>query len=172
MRFHSLTDSIRRPAYFYASLFFILSSCVSVNIGPKDGERSKGVRYAEPPPPYQSLRESQADGAWLNSRNGNSISYFSICNDPTDPPLEALSRDLFNELRELKELKRTVTVYNGREALNQEVEGKMDGILTRIHAVIFKKNSCTYTLSLIGVVRAFEEDRAVFEKFLREFHAP
>lgn len=176
MKFNSLIDIIRRATVFgvlSVILSVILGSgCVSVSIGPKDGERSKGVQFKAPQAPYKPLKDAHADGAWQNTQNGNSISYFSTCNDPADPPLESVSRDLFGGLQDMKEIKNTTTVYNGREALDDEVEGKVDGILTRIHAVVFKKNGCTYTLSFIGVSRAFEQDRAVFENFLKEFRAP
>lgn len=153
-------------------LTFAVSACVSVNIGPKSGERSKGVSFNVPGAPYQNLKESQADGAWQNRRNGNSISYFSTCNDPADPPLEFAARELFNELKDMSVVRNGQATFNGREALDQEVEGKVDGIITRVRALVFKKNGCLYTLSYIGVPRAFEADRNVFNEFLRGFQAP
>ncbi len=167
--------SLMRHTYLTAFIGFIIifgTSCVSVSIGPKAGEQSKGVQFTAPPAPYESLKHPRSDGAWQNTKNGNSISYFSSCNDPAEPPLESLSRDLFSELGEIKMLHQRLTTFNNREAINQEVEGKVDGVLTRIHAVLFRKNSCTYTLSFIGVPGAYESDRAVFEGFLRGFQAP
>jgi len=172
MKFNSLINIIRRAAVFWVLSLVLGSACVSVSIGPKDGERSKGVQFTDPPAPYKALKDAHADGAWQNAQNGNSISYFSTCNDPADAPLETVSRDLFGGLQDMKQIKRATTVYNGREALDEEVEGKVDGILTRVHAVLFKKNGCTYALSFIGVARAFEQDRSIFEHFLREFRAP
>ena len=64
------------------------------------------------------------------------------------------------------------TASNGREALETEVEGKLDGVMTRIRALVFKKNGCTYTISHIGVPRTFEEDRGRFTEFLGNFQAP
>jgi len=148
------------------------ASCVSVSIAPKAGEQSTDVQFTPPSSPYESVDQPRADGAWQNSKNGNSISFFSSCNDPAEPTLEALSHELFSELGERKILRQRLINFNSREALMQEVEGKVDGVLTRIHAVLFRKNSCTYTLSFIGVPGAYESDRAVFEGFLNGFHAP
>jgi hypothetical protein len=149
-----------------------VTSCISVNIGPKPGERSKGVEYSAPDKPYEKLKDTRADGAWQNAASGNSISYFSTCNDPADPPLDSVARDLFSELRESNVIRQSTTSFNSREALDMEVEGKVDGVPTRIRAVIFKKNGCTYTLSQIGVPRAFESDRPKFQSFIGSFQAP
>jgi hypothetical protein len=62
--------------------------------------------------------------------------------------------------------------FNGREALSNEVEGLVDGVRTRIHAVVFKKNNCLYTLSYIGVAPAYPKDHPHFDEFLRSFKAP
>lgn len=162
-----------RSAWFVlAAIATLTASCVSVNIGPKGGEHSKNVQVAAPGLPYQPLKQSNADGAWQNSKNGNSISYFSTCNDPADPSIESASSDLMSELRELKVINQTRTVFNGREALDQEVEGRVEGIPTKIRAVVFKKNGCIYSMSFIGVSKAFDSDRSVFEEFLKGFKAP
>jgi hypothetical protein len=174
MKFGNLMrhSQLTKITTFFSFIALVGTSCVSVSLGPKPGEQSKGVQFASPPPPYEPLEQSRADGAWQNTKNGNSISFFSTCNDPAEPPLEFLSKELFSELGEMKMLRQRLITFNGREALEQEVEGKVDGVLTRIHAVLFKKNGCTYTLSFIGVPNAYENDRAVYAGFLQRFHAP
>ena len=147
-------------------------ACVSVNIGAKAPGKSKGVTYVAPTAPFESLSDTSADSAWQNKRNGNSISFYSSCNDPSDPPLEAVSKDLFNDMTELKVIRQESTPFNGRESLNMEVEGKIDGVDTRIRSLVFKKNDCIYTLSFIGLPKSFEQDRARFESFVRSFQAP
>lgn len=143
-----------------------------MNLGPKGAEHSKGVEYNAPSAPYQKLKDAKADGAWQNSQNGNSISYFSMCNDPADPSIESVARELLSDLRDAKVLRQMSLTYNAREALETEIEGKVDGVLTRIRTLIFKKNGCTYTLSQIGIPRAFEDDRSRFNEFLKGFRAP
>lgn len=156
-------------------LFFVLflgNACVSVNIPKGKIEKSKGVEFVAPTHPFERLDPAAADGAWQNKSNGNSISYFSSCGDPGDPSLETVSRELFSDLRNLKVLRSENLSFNGREALDSEVEGSLDGVPTRIHSLVFKKNGCLYTLSYIGVSRAFTSDQNQFEQFLRNFRAP
>ena len=146
-------------------------ACVSVNIGPKGAEKSKGVDFSPPEKPFENMN-SNADGAWQNRTNGNSISYLSTCNDPADPALETVTRELFSGITELRTIQSKETTFNGREALDSEVIGRVDGVLTRVRAVVFKKNTCLYTISYIGVPKAFEEDRQRFDAFLGSFRAP
>jgi hypothetical protein len=155
-----------------AAIALAMAGCVSVNIGPKSGEHSKGVDYQSPAEPYKTLKDATADRAWINKVSGDSISFFSTCNDPADPSLETVARDLFSGLSELNVGSQTQPTYNGREGLRMEVVGKVDGVPTQVSALIFKKNGCTYTLSHVGTTRTFGSDKNTFEEFLRNFHAP
>lgn len=148
------------------------SGCVSVNLTPQKGERSKGVQFSPPPEPYLNLTSTPADVAWQNKMNGNSISFFSSCNDPADPQLDAISNELFAEIRDLNIIRRELLLFNAREALDIEIEGKVEGVPTRVRAMIFKKNGCTYTLTHVGIPSEFEKDRKHFDGFLRSFQAP
>ena len=167
-----------RPAVSFAiaavavfSAASLMSACVSVNIGPKAGLKSSEVKFSAPPAPFDAIGNVPADGAWQNKKNGNTISFYSVCNDPADPPIDVVMRDLFAELEGLKTVHTENRTFDSREALDTEVEGRLDGVPTRIHAVVYKKNSCTYTLSYIGVPKSFEEDRPRFANFLGNFRA-
>lgn len=149
----------------------LLSGCVSVNFGPKKPEHSKGVEFSPPGNPFQAI-VGKADRAWQNKENGNSISFLSSCDDPADPALDIVMQDLFADMKDLKVLKSENTTFNGRASLSSEVEGMVDGVPTRVHAVVFKKNNCLYTLSYIGVAKAYGQDRDRFEQFLKGFKAP
>ena len=154
------------------ALISTLSGCVSVSVGGPKSERSKGVKVSTPSEPFKSIDGARADGAWENPHTGNSISYLSVCNDPSDPSLESASQELFSDLKKLVVIKQIPTTFGGREALDSEVEGKVEGIATRVRAVVFKKNGCLYTLSLVGVASKFDEDRSRFTAFLEGFEAP
>lgn len=160
-----------RFAIAIASIVFA-TSCVSVNIGPKGAQKSEGVTYNSPGSPFKQLENARADGAWLNSDNGNSISYLSTCNDPADPSLETAAREMVADLKDLQTIKSEVTTFNGREALDNEVEGKVEGVSTRIRSMIFKKNGCLYTISMVGITKTFDQDRSRFAEFLKGFRAP
>lgn len=175
-------DSVRQRATQHRSTLRLLlaqvvlliatSACISLNLTPQKGERSKGVRFTPPSDPYVSLNTTQADVAWQNKLNGNSISFFSTCNDPADPSLELVSKELFADMRDLNVLRRDTRLFNAREALDLEVEGKVEGVATRVRALIFKKNGCIYTLSHVGLPPVFDHDRERFDGFLRSFEAP
>lgn len=147
-------------------------ACVSINIPPQSTERSSGVVFQPPPSPYSAMKSSRADGAWQNEINGNSISFLSTCNDPADPDLDSVSNEIFAELRNPKIIHSKRIEFNAREALDTEVEGAVDGILTKIHAIIFKKNGCIYTISQVGLASNLAQDRGSFETFLKNFKAP
>jgi hypothetical protein len=149
-----------------------VSGCVSVNLGAGKSERAAQVEFTSPASPFSPIHSKNADGAWQNRHNGNSISYLSNCNDPVDPPLDMVTRELFAELSNLNILRNELSTFNGREALIEEVEGYVEGIKTRIHAVVLKKNNCIYTLTYVGVSSAFENDHPQFDAFLRNFKAP
>jgi hypothetical protein len=174
MNFISLINIIRKSGacQVLLGIGLLSASCVSVNIGPKAGEHSKQVSFTAPPAPYQALKQTNADNAWQNPKNGNTISYFSTCNDPSDPSIESVGSDLLSELREAKEVSKATVLFNGREGLDQEVEGRVEGIPTKIRAMVFKKNGCVFSVSFIGVSRAFDSDRKVFNEFLKGFKAP
>ena len=149
----------------------VMSACVSVNIGPKAGQKSSEVKFTAPPAPFEAIGNVAADGAWQNKKNGNTISFYSVCSDPADPAIDVVMRDLFAELNDLKTVHTANRTFDGREALDTEVEGRLDGVPTRIHAIVYKKNSCTYTVSYIGIPKSFEEDRGRFTNFLGNFRA-
>ena len=153
-------------------LFVSLCGCVSVNIGGKKGQKSEDVKYRAPSSPFQSLQSDGADHAWLNKSNGNSIAFHSSCNDPADPPLEAVQAEILSAFEDTKILKSENKTFNGREALNTEAEGAVDGVKTKTELMIFKKNSCVYSLSYVGVVKHFTEDQAKFRDFMASFEAP
>lgn len=150
----------------------LATGCVSIKLGPGPGERSTGVQFAPPTEPFSLLPNTKADGAWQNKNNGNSISYYSTCNDPADPPLETVTKELFADLKDLKTLQSQTVTFNGREGLESEVEGQIDGVSTRIHALVYKKNNCLYTLSYIALTKSFDEDKGRFLEFMRSFQAP
>src|SRR3712207_6845485 len=88
--------------FISVALLGMTGSCVSVNIGPSKPTPSVGVEYVQPTKPFEELPLKDADRAWQNKGNGNTISYLSICNDPSDPSLETARTDLLNSLSQLK----------------------------------------------------------------------
>lgn len=149
-----------------------LTACISVNIGPKGPEKSKNVVALAPPAPYQALKGARADGAWQNPQDGNSISYLSTCNEQSDPSLEAATEELISAFGSTKTLSQKKLEFDGRDALDTEAEARVEGVPTKIRALVYKKNGCLYTLSLIGVSKSFGKGIPAFESFVRGFQAP
>ncbi len=152
-----------------ASLFF---GCVSVKLGPHKTERSEGVRFSAPDKPFAQLEPRGADQAWKNPANGNLISYLSVCNDPADPDLETVRSEMLAALENARILSTVDRDFNGRRALSSEAEGAVDGVKTRLELLVFKKNNCTYSLTYLGLVNRFAEDRGRFQAFIDSFEAP
>ena len=150
----------------------IAVGCVSVNIGDKKIRRSEGVSYRGPTLPFKALDGRGADQAWKNVTNGNMISYLSTCNDPADPTIENVQTELLSAFDGIHVKKSAARPFNGRQALNTEAEGLIDGVKTRIELLVFKKNDCTYTLTYVGPAVRFDQDQPQFQSFVNSFEAP
>jgi hypothetical protein len=150
----------------------VLSGCISLSIGQKGAQKSEDVRFDEPGSSFQALGNTPADKAWQNKDNGNTISYLSSCNDPADPTLASAAQEMTVDLQNPNTIKSEYVRSNGREALDTDTEGRIEGVTTRVRTFIFKKNGCLYTLSYVGISKTFEKNKADFEKFVKGFVAP
>lgn len=151
---------------------FALASCVTVNLGGGKITTADGVSYSKPTSPFQEIKLKDADHAWQNRDNGNTISYLSTCNDPADPTLESARGEYLGGLTNLKIVDEKETEFNGRGALTTTAEGNVDGVRTRLQLVIFKKNNCLYTLSYVAVAKQFNQGAEQFQNFTESFKAP
>ena len=165
------TRTLLKPV-LASSLCALLSACISVNLGPKAPEKSKNVTFTRLPPIYRELKDVRADGAWRHAKNGNTISYLSTCNDPADPSLEVAAEEVVLAMGTPKNVSQKKLDFDGREALDTEAEARVEGVPTRIHALVFKKNACLYTLSLVGLAKSFAQGEADYAQFLKGFIAP
>jgi hypothetical protein len=166
-----VTQLMRSTTLIFLS--FVLSSCVSVKLGNSDEtKRATGVEYREPKSPFAREDQSGVDASWKNQRNGNSIAFLSDCKDPSDPPLDNIVQGVIVGLSDLNvESKETVTVQS-REGRRVLASGKVDGVPSLIDLLVFKRNTCIYILTYVGVKSAFNENRGEFNKFLESFRAP
>ena len=166
------TSSIIAATCLVALAVFAAPACVSVNIGGKKISKAARVDLREPSAPFMKWQSKNADGAWVNKKTGNTISYLSTCNDPSDPSVESAMRELLSSLDDAKTVTSGIETYNGREALHTDASGLVDGVKTRVEVVVFKRNDCVYTLSYVAVMKAFEGDQPRFKEFLDGFRAP
>lgn len=153
-------------------LTFTMNGCVSVSIGNKNMRKSSSVEFVAPKKPFEKIDLKSADQAWQNRQTGTTLSYLSVCNDASDPSLDALRSSTLQGLEELSIKSENKFQYNSREAIKSEVSGKLDGVEVVVKMVIFKKNYCNYTISMVGLKGKSESDFVVFDDFTTGFRAP
>ncbi|MEQ1875741.1 MAG: hypothetical protein ABL958_03785 [Bdellovibrionia bacterium] len=122
---------------------FLLAACVSVQLGPNAPDSASDVSFTAPTEPFEKFAVQDVDRAWKNKTNGNSISYRTACNDPAEAEIKTIEQGIVEGLDASKVELSETTQYNSREALHSIVQGKLDGIATKIELMIFKKNNCT-----------------------------
>lgn len=155
-----------------SSLLFILSSCVTVDVGGPKSEPAKNVSYSNPPVPFRLAPAKNTDRLWISSDSGNSISYLSDCGGAQEPTLEQLENEALASLVDLKILRTEKVEYNNREALKTLAEGKVDGVKVKMSLLTLKKNNCNYTLIYGGVSKNFDKEEKFFQNFIQDFKAP
>lgn len=155
-------------------LFLSGTACVSVNIGPGKTEKASDVSFAAPGGGFKALENARADAAWNNPKTGSTIAFQSTCGDAADLPLESIAQDLFAGFENRKALREERIPFDAREALDQEIEGKVDGVSTKVRAVIYKKNKCNYVLTLVSLAKqaTANGDAEQFKNFMASFKAP
>lgn len=154
------------------ALSLCLSGCVSVNLGGGTPTKADDVKFDAPASPFQKANVKFVDEAWRNNNNGNSISYLSDCQSGSDPSLESLKTSALSDIQNVEIIKESEETFNGRAALRTHARGKIDGIISDMEFLIFKKNGCIYFLNYVGVKDKFSENRIVFDQFIQRFHAP
>lgn len=152
-------------------IFLLLSSCVSVNVGPRKPTPSKSVRLQEPSSSYRGLKIEGLDRAWRNSSSGVTLGFLSECGE-SSASLQELQSDSWNSLKSLKVLSQKELEFNSRAALESSVEGGLDGVKVRMQLLVFRKNSCNYILSFVGRPSAQSQELTVFEQFKQGFVVP
>lgn len=157
-----------RSLWFSAFLLMVCSGCISFKISP-DTQKSQSVSYKKPSSPFVETQSASADKAWIDPETGSIISYQSICNESIDPDLETILQKSTSELSGRRFLKRTGIQYNSRRAERIFVSGQLDGVKVNLEFVIFKKNSCSYTLSFISLPEHFDKSKDAFNSFIDGF---
>lgn len=159
----------------YLTTIFVLANliaCVSVDLKPKAPTKSKVYQYQEPQKQFKKMESDQADHAWQNARNGNTIAVLSECSESRDPSLSGIESETINALTNPEILHTENIQFAERGALRTLVEGQVDGVSVKMEIVTLKKNTCSYTVSYIGRSKTFETDRKVFDQYLKGFVIP
>lgn len=171
--FNSMTHLQKLQLWLVVFFCMANSACVSVNLGNKGQAKNGYVRYDSPDSPYQDIRIPSADFAWQNSKNGTTLSYLSVCHDPGDPSLESMKDSSLRGFDGIVTTKEEESNFNDRQAKKITADGTLDGIPVTIRLMLFKRNYCSYTISMVGVKKHFSElDQKTFDNFLSSFKTP
>ncbi len=143
-----------------------------MNIKPQASKKSVVYKFLDPNKPFEKISNDQADHVWQNPKTGNTLAVLSECSESNDPSLHSIENDTINALGSGQVLKSNKEQFNDREALHTVSEGQVDGISVKVDTLIFKKNTCAYTLSYIARSKSFEADLATMENFRKGFIVP
>lgn len=158
----------------FISLFFSLTSCVSVKIAGTDSTLSKfdQAHFTEPQIPFQKKSIPSGDFSWVSRNTGNIISYLSECSKIKDIDLKSLEADAVSSLENPIVEQSIVQDFNNRKAIFSKIIGEIDGVKLFLELVIFKKNNCSFTLSYTGKVGKQSEESSHFTSFYKSFQVP
>lgn len=153
-----------------ALITVLLPGCISLNIGAPDTVKSKNLNYKEPDKHFKGLKSSSADRAWLSQKTGNTLSFTSECGDAS-ANIDQIYNELLSGVSQSKVVEEKREFFNERAAIKSHVTGNVDGIPVKMAFLVFKKNSCVYSISYGGVEKNFESELADYQKFLSHFKA-
>lgn len=153
---------------FISCFFFMTTACVSVSLGDKTGKSYENISFKAPTDPYSELKMQSADRSWQNAKNGNTISYMSACDQASDPTLDVLSSIALDGVEDLKIVEKKRINYNGREALNTILLGRVDGVPIQADLTVLKKNNCVFNITYIGSIHTYMSDLSIFKKFWKD----
>ncbi len=153
------------------SFIGLLSGCISFNIGPSQSRKAKDVEYKEPNKPFKSFKASNADRAWISEKTGNTLSYSSECGD-NSPNIDQVYTELISGVSKSKVIEENRGFFNERTSISATTQGNLDGIPVQMSFLVFKKNSCVYSISYGGVEQKFNSELNTLKAFLDSFKAP
>lgn len=157
----------------YALLFlFGLTGCASLIFPNPKITKAKDLKFVAPATPYSQIKNDNVDFVWQNSKNGNSLAFLSECSEQHDPALKTIEAENLSALSNIQIIDSKNETYNDRESLQLTTDGQVDGIPIRMSLVIFKKNSCSFTITYVGRQKHFASDLAVFKTFKENFKVP
>lgn len=147
--------------------FFVLSSCVSVNLKQGSLIKSEKFKFAEPSSPYVKIKNKSFDSFWMSSKTANTIAIMSDCSPDHDYPLESMDREAIDAIDRTEILSTKKVIFAQREGIMTVFTGFLDGIKVKVKNLSLKKNSCHYTITYSGVAKTFASEEPQFDQFLK-----
>tara|TARA_B100000749_G_scaffold280894_2_gene280534 strand:+ start:29626 stop:30075 length:450 start_codon:yes stop_codon:yes gene_type:complete len=146
-----------------------LGGCVSINIPKSEAVKASNIQFSPPSTPYIRIDLDELDNTWKNPSNGNTISFLSNCNDPSDPSLKGIRTEIIARIENSKIENESYFNYNNRGALRSQITGRVEGVSTQFDVVILKKNSCIYIINYVGSEKSYQVDLETFNNFIEGF---
>lgn len=121
-------------------------------------------RVREPGQGWRQVKVETANAAWLHDELGASLLVNSHCEGVQDAPLEALANHLLIGWTEREVLNQRKLEVSRREALEQEVSARLDGVPRRLMLLVLKKDGCVYDVVLSARPESFPRAKAGYEQ--------
>lgn len=166
---------MKRQHMIYSTILILallFGACVSVNLPTNSSVKAKGTTYAKPRKPFEEISHEKLDKVWLSNETGNTISFNSECENSLDPSLKQIESESISALSKLNIENSIFSRFNSRESLLSTVTGEVDGVPAKLKLIIFKRNSCNYTLTYAGIEKNFVTELDAFDAFAESFIVP
>jgi len=107
--------------------------------------------------------------AFFNEKLGATIQANAMCKDIDDVSLKVLTNHLLIGLDGRKKIFSRRLPFDGREALQTVVEGKLDGVAIKLDIYVLRKNNCVYDFAYFTRRGHFDRGRADYRRFVKGF---
>jgi hypothetical protein len=118
-------------------------------------------------------RKVDAEGALLVFRDDSSLASVAVngrCGkDGDDVPLVSLTHHLFLQFTDRDVKSQRAFQLDGREALQTEIDAKLDGVPKHFDVVVLKKNGCVYDFIQVADPPVNAESQQRFLAFVQGF---
>ena len=154
-------------------LFFLLSSCISVDLDSFKDQAAKNVRFTPPPSPYKSVSKKGMDASWHNTENNSSISFFSNCFPHESwTPLSQFQQEILSELKSFRIIKTKKTTHKNEKAHHLWLKNSHRQNSTSqqyMQLLLFKKSNCFYVLASLTRGPKQKKNEQTFQDFIQGF---
>ena len=160
------------PRAIALPLTLAVAACGSSTPKPRyaDGTFARGTErfHVDPPASWEQVT-TPGDLAFRAPAGDAVIAANATCRGHNDGPLPVLANDLVIGTTERKYLLEETTWIDGREALHQVVQLRIDGVPLIYDLYVLKKDGCVYDLTLITPPAAYERAADTFVGFVAGF---
>lgn len=148
-------------------MLMVLLACACAGPSLKSGVYDDGVvhyKVAGPGPEWSTVDIEGANAAWFNDESAAALLVNSHCEGVQDAPLEALTKHLTIGMTDREVVKVRRFEVSRREALETEMNARMDGVERRLIILVVKKDGCVYDIVLDSHPSTIDRSRPGYER--------